>query len=164
MAWLLGSLGVVIACFALALVGFWRITIWYRGHYGRVEQTPRQRRLGRIIGGTGALAFLLPFEIDIVAANGGSVPVNLMLFTLSLWIVGYWFYIGRPFWHYPLIAGAGIVLGFLSIAGIPPNTFAWHLREATLYFALATIVGGVIDHVILTRSLSPSEGSIGVSS
>lgn len=161
MAWLLGSLAVVIACFAAALVGFWRITIWYEAHYGRVEQTTRQRRIGRVIGGTGALAFLLPFEIDIVAANGGSVPVNLMLFMLSLWIVAYWLYIGRPFWHYPVIAGIGLVLGFLSIAGVPPNTFAWHLREATLYIALASIVGGLIDHMILTRSMSPPKSPFG---
>ena len=81
---------------------------------------------------------------------------------MALWFVGYWLYLGRPFWHYPVVAGIGFVLGLASIAGIPPATFAWHLREATLYFSLAAIAGGVIDHRILTRSLSASRRSVGL--
>jgi hypothetical protein len=123
-------------------------------HYGQVELTLQQKRMGAVIGGGGALAFLIPFEVDVFTQSYGHVlQVNLMLFTLALWIVGYWLYIGRPFWHYLVISGAGVVLGIVTIAGIPPATFAWHVREATLYFGLATIAGGVIDHVILTRSL-----------
>jgi hypothetical protein len=165
MAFLLGSLAAVLVCFALAGVGVWWISAWYRRNYGSVEQTKRQRRLGRFIGGAGALAFLIPFNIDEIAAiNGGYLAVNLMDFTLGLWIIGYWLYLGRPFWHYPVIAAIGFALGIASIAGIPPATFAWHIREATLYFALASIVGGVIDHTILTRSLSLSQSRIGLGS
>jgi hypothetical protein len=165
MGLLLGSLAVVIFCFGLAMAGVWRISVWYRTHYGRVEQTTRQRRLGRVIGATGVLAFLVPFNVDSIAANTGQgLPVNLMLFTLSLWIVGYWLYLGRPFWHYPVMACIGLALGLVSIAGIPPNTFAWHVREATLYFALATIIGGLIDHMILTRSLAQPESTVGLES
>jgi hypothetical protein len=162
---LLGSLGAVTVSFALAMVGVWWVSGWYRRNYGSVQQTKRQRRLGSVIGGTGALAFLIPFNIDQIAAiHGGYVAVNLMDFTLALWIVGYWLYLGRPRWHYPIIAGIGFALGLASIAGIPPATFAWHLREATLYFALASIVGGVIDHMILTSSLSRSRSRIGLES
>jgi hypothetical protein len=165
MAFLLGSLAGVLVCFAVAGVGIWWISGWYRRNFGSVEQTRRQRRLGRFIGGAGALAFLIPFNIDEIAAvDGGHLAVNLMDFTLGLWIIGYWLYLGRPFWHYPVIAAIGFALGLASMAGIPPATFAWHLREATLYFALASIAGGVIDHTILTRSLSRSQSRIGLES
>jgi hypothetical protein len=165
MALVLGSLAGVIVCFALAGVAVWWISAWYRRNYGSVEQTKRQRRLGRVIGAAGALAFLIPFNIDEIAAiNGGYLTVNLMDFTLGLWVIGYWLYLGRPFWHYPVIAGIGFALGLASLAGIPPSTFAWHIREATLYFALASIAGGVIDHMILTRSLSQSQSRIGLES
>jgi hypothetical protein len=165
MALVLASLAGVIVCFALAGVAVWWISAWYRRNYGSVEQTKRQRRLGRVIGAAGALAFLIPFNIDEIAAiNGGYLTVNLMDFTLGLWVIGYWLYLGRPFWHYPVIAGIGFALGLASLAGIPPSTFAWHIREATLYFALASIAGGVIDHMILTRSLSQARSRIGLES
>jgi hypothetical protein len=159
----LSEIGVLVVGFAVMLVAIRRVSAWYRRHYGRVERTRRQKRLGAAIGGGGALAFLIPFEIEVIAQTSGqAVPVNFMLFTMALWIIGYWLYIGRPLWHYLLIAGVGFVLGIASIAGIPPSTFASHLREATLYFALATIAGGVIDHMILTRSLPLSESPVGL--
>ena len=141
------------------------VTAWYRRHYGEVEQTARQKRFGAFVGGGGALAFLLPFQIEIFAMNSGqSLPVNLMDFTIALWIVTYWLYLGRPFWHYLVLTAIGIGLGIASIAGFPPATFAWHLREATLYIALASIVGGVMDHLILTRALTRSESPVGLES
>lgn len=148
---------------AVVIIAVLRVNAWYRRHYGHVDMTRRQKVLGSVIGGSGTLAFLVPFEIDVLAQNSGPVPpVNLMLFTMAMWIIGYWLYIGRPFWHYLLIAGIGFVLGIASVAGIPPSTFAWHVREATLYLALATIAGGVIDHMILTRTLQRSESSVGL--
>ncbi len=162
MLWGLAAAVPVLAVGAAAMV--W-ITGWYRRHYGLVEQTARQRRLGRLIGGTGALAFLAPFEVDVITMNyGHTVPVNLMVFGMALWIIGYWLYIGRSFRHYLVLACFGFVLGFVSLVGIPPATFAWHLREATLYVAFAFIVGGVIDHRILTSALPRLEDLIGVDS
>jgi hypothetical protein len=70
-------------------------------------------------------AFLIPFEIETFAMNfGHALPVNLALFTLSLWIIGYWLYLGRWFWHYLVIAGIGFILGLASIAGV-------HRRRST---------------------------------
>jgi hypothetical protein len=160
---LLWGLGVLVVGCAVSIAAVLRVNAWYRRHYGQVDLTRRQRLLGSVVGGAGALAFLVPFEIDALAQNHGQVPpVNLMVFTMALWIIGYWLYLGRPYWHYLLFAGIGFVLGIASIAGIPPSTFAWHLREATLYIALASIAGGVIDHVILTRALHLSESSVGL--
>jgi hypothetical protein len=151
---LLWGAALLVPGIAVVAVAILWVNAWYRRHYGQVERTRQQKRMGAVIGGGGALAFLIPFEVDVFTQSSGHVlQVNLMLFTLALWIVGYWLYIGRPFWHYLVISGAGVVLGIVTIAGIPPATFAWHVREATLYFGLATIAGGVIDHVILTRSL-----------
>jgi hypothetical protein len=161
----LWGLAVVVLGFVVTGLAIVRVSAWYRRRYGLVEQTTRQRRLGMLIGGTGTLAFLVPFNVDSIAMNSGhTLPVNLMDFTLALWIIGYWWYIGRSFRHYLVLAGIGLVLGFLSIAGIPPATFAWHLREATLYFALATIAGGLIDHRILTSALQDPEERIGLES
>ena len=157
--------GVLVVGFAVMVVIIRLVSAWYRRRYGYVELTRRQKLLGVVVGGGGLLAFLIPFEIDVIAMHDGRVlPVNLMDFTVALWIIGYWLYLGRPFWHYLVIAAIGFGLGIASIAGVPPVTFAWHLREATLYFALASIAGGVIDHMILTRSLSRSEGPVGLES
>jgi hypothetical protein len=159
------GLGVVIVGFAIAIGAVAWISAWYRRNYGSVEQTARQRRLGKVMGGVGVLAFVIPFNVETIAMNAGqSVPVNFMDFTVALWIVGYWFYLGRSFRHYLVLAGVGFVLGLASVVGIPPASFAWHLREATLYFALATIVGGGIDHRILTSALPRIETRIGVGS
>ncbi|HEV3102364.1 MAG TPA: hypothetical protein VG426_08475 [Candidatus Dormibacteraeota bacterium] len=150
----LWGIGAVAVGFGLVVAAVAWISGWYRRNYGSVEQTARQRRMGRFLGAAGALAFLVPFNLDSIAMNSGNtLPVNLMDFTLALWIVGYWFYLGRSFRHYLVLAGVGLVLGLASIAGLPPASFAWHLREATLYFAVATIVGGLIDHRILTNAL-----------
>ncbi|HXN92168.1 MAG TPA: hypothetical protein VN906_11875 [Candidatus Sulfotelmatobacter sp.] len=158
---LLWVAGVLVVGFAVVIVAIRWVNAWYRRHYGQVDLTRRQKLLGSVIGGGGALAFLVPFQIDALAQNSGQVPpVNLILFTMALWIIGYWFYLGRPYWHYVLIGGIGFVLGIASIAGIPPSTFAWHVREATLYVALASIAGGVVDHMILTRTLHRSESSV----
>src|SRR5665213_3631472 len=151
----------VVGIAVLALCVLW-VSAWYRRHYGLVKRTRWQNRLAKVVGASGAVAFLVPFEIDIFAMNYGHVvPVNLTVFALALWIVGYWLYLGLSFWHYLVLAGLGLGLGLSSIAGIPPNTFAWHLREATLYLGIAMLAGGVIDHVILTRSLSRSESPVG---
>ena len=151
----------VVGIAVLALCVLW-VSAWYRRHYGLVERTRTQNRLAKVVGASGAVAFLIPFEVDIFAMNYGHVvPVDLTVFALALWIVGYWLYLGLSFWHYLVLAGLGLGLGLASIAGIPPNTFAWHLREATLYLGIAMLAGGVIDHVILTRSLSRSESPVG---
>jgi hypothetical protein len=160
--WGVGVLAVGCAVMIFAVI--W-VSAWYRRRYGQVERTRSQKRLGTVVGASGFLAFLIPFEVDIFGMNYGHVaPVNLMVFALALWIVGYWLYLGRSFWHYLVLAGLGFGLGLASIAGIPPNTFAWHLREAILYLGIATLAGGVIDHVILTRSLSRSESPVGLES
>jgi hypothetical protein len=151
---------------AVLVVGILWVNGWYRRHYGAVVRTRKQNRLGAVIGGAGALAFLIPFEAELFAMNRGllevppqlnpvghTLPANFMLFTLSLWVIAYWLYLGRRFWHYLVIGVIGFTLGLASIAGIPPATFDWHIREVTLYFGLATLAGGVIDHIILTRSM-----------
>jgi len=158
---------------AAMVAGILWANAWYRRHYGAVTRTPKQNRLGAIVAGAGLLAFLIPFEAEILALNRGllvvppgldpagrTLPANFMVFAVSLWIIAYWLYLGRGFWHYLVIAGIGLVLGLVSIAGIPPATFDWHVREITLFFGLATIAGGIIDHMILARSMPSSETSV----
>jgi hypothetical protein len=159
------GLAVFVVGVAVLIVCVLWVSAWYRRRYGQVEPTRTRNRLAKVVGASGALAFLIPFEVDTFTMNYGHVvPANLAVFTLALWIVGYWFYLGRRFWHHLVLAGIGFVLGLASIAGIPPNTFAGHLREATLYFAIAMIAGGVIDHTILTRTLSRPESTVGIES
>jgi hypothetical protein len=161
----LWAIGVMVVGFGVFIVAVRWVSAWYRRQYGEVERTRRQKWLGAVIGGGAVFAFMVPFEIDALATNSGHVPqVNLMVFALALWIVAYWLYLGRPFWHYLVLSAIGLGLGIASTAAIPPATFAWHLREATLYFALASIAGGVIDHMILTRSLSQSERPVDLES
>ena len=162
---LLWALAVLAVAIPIAVVAFIKVTAWYRRNFGLVEQTARRRRLGKLIGGGGALVFVIPFEVDSLATTAGqSLPVNAIDFTLALWIIGYWLYLGRQYRHYLVLAGIGFVLGFVSIAGITPATFAWHVQEATLYIAVASIVGGLIDHRILTRALSQPEIGLGIES
>lgn len=162
-AW--GLVGLLVA-FAVIGVGVVRLNAWYKRRFGEVERTKRQRRLGALIGGSGALAFLIPFNIELDVFTTGhftghsAIPINLFVCGLAIWIFGYWLYMGRPFVHYPILAAIGLALAALSLAGIPPAGFVSHLREGTLYFALCTIAGGVIDHAILVRSLAPSPRSL----
>lgn len=148
-----GAVALVID-FAAMLIAIKLVSRWYDRRYGRVRQTPHQRRLDRVVGGVGAVSFLVPFELEILAMNAGwRLPFNLILAVISVAIVGYWLYLGRAFAHYLAIACFGLVLTVLSAAGIPPNTFASHVREAVMFFALASIAGGVLDHLILARAL-----------
>ena len=163
-------------CVVLVIGVLW-VNAWYRRHYGAVVRTRKQNRLGVLVGGAGALAFLITFEAEIFAMNRGllmvppqvdpaghTLPANVMLLTLSLWIIAYWLYLGRQFWHYLLIGGIGFIVGLVSIAGVPPATFDWHVREVTLYLGLASIVGGIIDHTILTRSMPQPVTSVAADS
>jgi hypothetical protein len=146
---------------AVLVGGVLWINGWYRRNYGAVVRTRKQNRVGALLAGAGLLAFLVPFEAETFALSSGhTLPANLALFTMALWIVGYWLYLGRTFSHYLVIAGVGFLLGLASIAGVPPATFDWHVREVTLYFGLASLAGGVIDHLILTRSMPSSETSV----
>lgn len=167
------SYALLIAGCAVMVAGVLWVNAWYRRQYGAVVRTRKQSRIGAVLAAAALLAFLIPFEAEIFAVDRGIVlvppkldplghtlPANFMMFTLSLWIIAYWLYLGRRFWHYLLIAAIGFILALISIAGIPPATFDWHVREVTLYFGLATIAGGIVDHMILAKSLPSSAASV----
>jgi uncharacterized membrane protein len=157
------GLAVIVAAFASGVIAMRKIGAWYGRKFGSVVPTKRQRRIGAILGGSGAFAIILQFNIESMAATSGqTVPVNLMLFTFALWIVAYWVYLGRFFYHYLALAAAGFALGILSTAGIPPAGFGSHVREAFVYISLAGIIAGVIDHRILSRSLSEPGSPVGL--
>jgi hypothetical protein len=146
--------GILAIALVTLVVGGRAVSRWYDREYGHVSHTRRQRRLMAVIAGLGLVGFLVPFEIEIVAMNAGTaLPFNVMLAGLSMWIVGYWLYLGRQFPHYLVIASCGFALSVVSMAGLPPNGFVWHLREAVLFMAVASIGGGLIDHRILARAL-----------
>ena len=147
---------VLLGAFATFVIGARTASHWYDRNYGRVEYTRRQRRVQIVIAVAGVAAFLIPFEIEIVVMNsGGVLPFNVMLGALSLWIAGYWLYLGREFWHYAVFAAAGLGVTAFSFAGVPPNTFDWHLRALFVFIGLTTVASGFIDHRILTRTLRP---------
>jgi hypothetical protein len=156
-------LSVLLVTLAPAIVSIKLISNWYRRKFGAVEPTRVQRWMGGVLGGTGALAFLLPlnFEQSLWLFSNQSWPLNVALFTLALWIFGYWWYLGRWPAHYAVVAGAGVALGLLSLVGVPPATFPWHLREALLYIGTASIAVGVLDHMTLTRRLSRTRDLVG---
>jgi hypothetical protein len=161
----LWGLGLVLVGAAVIAVVVIRINTWYREHFGVVERTSRGRRLGTLVATAGVIAWLVPFEAEILAMNSGhALGVNLLDFTMGAWILAYWLYLGRSFRHYVWLAAAGFGLGALSIAGIPPSGFVSDLREATLYFAFATIVGGLIDHRILARTLPGQQSQVDIGS
>ena len=145
---------VLVGAFAAFVIGARAASRWYDRNYGRVEHTPRQPRVQTVLAAAGVAAFLIPFETEIVVMNSGAVlPFNAMLGALSLWIIGYWMYLGREFWHYAVIAATGLAITAVSFAGFPANTFDWHLRVLFVFMGLATVAGGLIDHRILTQSL-----------
>lgn len=162
---LLVGVAVMVLAFALGVIAMRKIASWYVRKFGSVVPTKRQQRLNAILGVIGVVAVLIQFNIESVAANNGqNVPVNLLDLTFALWFLAYWFYLGRTSYHYLVAAVIGFALGVLSIAGVPPGTFAWHLREALVYIGVVTIIGGVIDHRILTRALSGSESPVDLGS
>ena len=149
------GLAVFVLGLGLVVVAVVGVTRWYDRSYGRAAPTRAQWWRGAMAGFVGLLAFLIAFQVE----EGAHISLNLMLTVLSAWVAGYWLYIGRPMIHYLVFAAAGLALSGISVAGLPPATFVWHLREATLFFAIASIVGGLIDHRILARALT--ERSIG---
>ena len=161
---LLWIVGIDVGAFAVALVAVRWVSGWYRRKYGWVEPTAHQRLIGMIIGGVGTAAFMIPFEIETIFLNGRALPFNPLDLGLALAIFGFWLYMGRSFRHYLALAGVGFVLSLASAVGITPATFAWHMQEATLYLAVATIVAGIIDHRILTSMLAQTGNRIGISS
>ena len=157
---LLWMLAFVVTAFAVAFLASTRISAWYRWQFGTVEQTRHQRLAGRLIAGVGTLAFTVPLftiEAPLWTVYRQALPVNFALFTMCLGIVCFWWYLGRSLNHYLVLAGLGLVLGVASAMGLPPATWPWHLREATLYLAVAAIVGGVLDHRALVSVLSLPE-------
>src|ERR1700730_9382935 len=75
---------VLVVGFAVLLVAVRLVSAWYRRHYGLVEGTRRQKRIGVVVGAAGLAAFLVPFEIDVFGMNNGHVlPVNLMVLTMA---------------------------------------------------------------------------------
>ncbi len=144
----------LVAGLGATIAGVRWINGWYRREYGEVEGTRPQKRVGAVLGAAGVLSFLVPLEIEDLVQNSRHVAsANVALFTLSLWIVCYGLYLGPRFWHYLVIAAAGFAFGVATAAGMLPATLDWHIRELLLYFGLASLAGGLIDHVILTRSL-----------
>lgn len=160
---LVSILVVLVGGFALAFVATKLISDWYVRRFGTVERTRHQRRLGALIAAGGGLFFVEPMIVEqrTWVDSGQTMPLNVVLFTMAIWIFVYWWYLGRSVPHYLVLAGIGLALGLASMAGLPPNTWPWHLREATLYLAAAATIGGLLDHRILSRSLSRKEDRVG---
>ncbi len=154
------SAALLIILLALLVVSVRWLSAWYRARYGEVEHTAQQRRLWLILGVSGFLAFMVPFEVEVLAMERGQPwTINLLVIGLAVWIFGYWLYLGSSFRHYLVMAIIGFALGIASVSGFPPATFVWQVREAVLYLGAASIVGGLIDHRILARALAlPVDG------
>lgn len=152
---LVSVLAVLVVSLLPAVVAFRWISAWYERRFGTVEPTRHQRLVGSLIGGGGALLFVVPLSVEqrMWVSSGQALPVNLALLGMALLFIGYWWYLGRSFRYYLVIAGIAIVLGVASLAGLLPATWPWHFREVTLYAAAACISGGLLDHRTLSRSL-----------
>lgn len=160
---LVSLLAVFIVSLLPAVVAFRLISTWYERRFGRVEPTRHQRWVAGLIAGGGVLLFVLPLSVEqtMWVSSGQALPVNLALLGMALLFIVYWWYLGRSIRHYLVIAGIGIVLGLASLSGLPPATWPWHLREMTLYAAAAGIIGGLLDHRILSGSLSQLGDRVG---
>jgi hypothetical protein len=162
-----GQLVLVLVVFVVsllpAILAFRLISAWYERRFGRVEPTRHQRLVSGLMAGGGVLLFVLPLSIEqrMWVSSGQSLPVNLALLGLALMIIGYWWYLGHSFHYYLAIAGIAILLGAASLVGLPPATWPWHFRELTLYIAVICIVGGLLDHRTLSRSLTQLGDSVG---
>lgn len=162
--WLRVSVLVIAIGLPLAIAGYWLISRWYQRNYGRVEQTRRQRTLGRVMAAATVLLILVPTNLEetLWISGGQSLPVNVACFTVAAVLLAYWWLLGRFLTHYVVIAAIALALGVLSLAGLPPAEFIWHLRESTLFLGLAAIAGGVLDHRALAARLVASRNLFGV--
>jgi hypothetical protein len=160
---LVSVLAVFVISFLPAVVAFRLISAWYERRFGTVEPTRHQRLVGSLIAAGGSLLFVLPLSVEqrMWVSSGQALPVNLALLGMALLFIGYWWYLGRLFQYYLAIAGIAIVLVAASLAGLPPATWPWHFRELTLFTAVACIIGGLLDHRTLSKSLSQLRDRVG---
>lgn len=175
----LSLFGIEIA-FLVGFVLYWRIATYYKRAFGWVQPQPAgpiSRRVRvvfvAILGIFVMLSIVAPFTplrgllfllraphvtaLRLIASIAGGIGGVAMLFTY--WIMGDLHY--RPYWG--VIAIVLIIISFALLLPIPalaafyePNR--WWAVLATVFFlpwSIATIVGGVLDHRLLTRSLGP---------
>jgi len=150
----------VIGTFIPAVLAYRFIAGWYGKRFGNVEPTSHQRRVSSLVGVGAALLTVLPLSLGQSSWEVYNQPwlVNVVMFTMALWLVSFWWYLGRSLSHYLALAAIALALGLASIGGLPLDTWPWHLREATLFLAVAFITCGLLDHRRLTRSLlSPGD-------
>ena len=153
---------ILVSGFVVAVLLSWSIRARYRRSFGTVAPRPGHRTWVVLVTVPLAFAVAYPLKADLEAwlATGRTLPLNLSDLALAGLLVLYWWYTSRTLHHYLVLAGLAFLLGLASLVGLTPATLAWHLRELLLLIATACIVGGILDHRALTRTMpKPPEGA-----
>lgn len=145
---------------------FFRIRKYYTRRYGRVRVFPRLFSRRRAVGGVVALTILFAGAFFVLWLGASVELVSLPLILLGLGameMIDRWPERRlRP--HYfvagALAALAGLVVLFLVLSGIRyPDVLLLHLMSA--FIGLVLVIGGVLDHLLLVRTMKSLPGDDG---
>ena len=147
----------------MLVIGFFRIRRYYENKYGRVKVIPCVFTRERIHSGLVAFAVVfIAFGLGLWVADS-DVPEPYPLFFLFLGltkVIDRWPEKSiRPhhFAFVALMALAGLTLWTMEVLGASyPEVFLLHLFVAVLVLYL--FVGGILDHLLLTRTMKSLPG------
>ena len=145
------------------VIGFFRIRRYYENKYGRVKVIPRVFTRRRIYSGLVAFAVVfIAFGLGLWVADS-DVPEPYPLFFLLLGlteVIDRWPEKSIRLHHFAfvaLMATAGLVLWTMEVFGAGyPEAFLLHSFVAV--FVLYLIVGGILDHLLLTSTMKSLPG------
>lgn len=144
----------VTVLFAAAIVTMIFARAYYRRRFGPMKPTTRMRVLGGLLGALGGGGFSLSLNLNVILGDPNRpLPVNAPVLVIAALFAIWWALTARVLTHYLALALLGLIIGLAPLLGIGVGNRWAYLREATLYIALITGVGGYLDHRMLTQTL-----------
>ena len=133
----------------------WLIGRYYKYNYGQVQPSPQTQRKGRLVTIVGLPALLIALAVD----WSMKLPVSLVaLLITAYFLTAYLCSSGRFRKHYVVIALLFAGLGLMPLLlRVPLSDRIWGPGGVmfTLLLGLGLIAGGILDHLLLVRTLKP---------
>jgi heme O synthase-like polyprenyltransferase len=145
---------VFLAMLPLAALAALLVNRYYDEHWGRVTPSARTQLKATIAGGVGAAVMLgLTTLLRSRASWSLDLPVNPIPAAFAVLMLAYYALVARLRAHHLVIWGGLLVLSLLPVwdGDDPANV-------GLVLCGVAVMVDGVLDHLVLVRTLGPARG------